>query len=239
MRISELFRRLSYGELSNLSLSNNGSGEIKEEKHPQLIQHTNEALLRLYSRYILLEKEVIIEQVENLRNYPLRLQYAVSSGSNEEHHFIKDNWTYPFHGDVIRILAVYDSCGQLPLNDEGKCDSLFLPQPDMLQVPVPVTGQPLHIIYQARHPKLRDTVAEGRPDSLLAQDIDIPFFLEGALQAYVAHKVYGNMNTQENILNSQKYKAQYEEICAGVDQQDLLNQSYSTTRYKLEMRGFV
>jgi hypothetical protein len=41
MKIVDLFRQLSFGELSNLALGNSGSGTIVDEKQPQLVQYVN------------------------------------------------------------------------------------------------------------------------------------------------------------------------------------------------------
>jgi len=234
MKITELFRRLSYGELSNLSISDSGSGVIPEANQPRLVLYTNEGLLRLFSKFILSEKELILEQVEGVRNYPLLYKHAVSSESNETHHYIKDDAGDPFTGDVIRILEVYDECGRRVLNDQNDCTSLFTPQPDTLQVPVPAAERPLTIIYQARHPKLDD-----RPTHIMGQEINIPLYLESALQFYIGWKVFSHMNGQENIIKGQEYLSAYEAICLDVEQRDLANQSFHTSHSKLESRGFV
>ena len=66
MEVLELFRRLSYGELSNLSLGSEGVGAIKDEERGKLISHTNEALLRLHGRFLLRENILFLNQVEHL-----------------------------------------------------------------------------------------------------------------------------------------------------------------------------
>lgn len=82
MKVVELFRELSFGKLSNLAISNDGSGDIIENKWPQLIQYTNSALTMLHKRFILRENDLIIEQVAHITNYHLTPKYAESSGSN-------------------------------------------------------------------------------------------------------------------------------------------------------------
>lgn len=245
MKISELFRRLSYGELSNLAISGEGSGTIIEEKHPQIIQYANEGLLRIFSRFNLRQKDLIIEQVAHITNYHLRRQFAESiagddgNADNIAHPYIKDLPHEPFDADVIRILEVHDSSGrERVLNDRGRADSLFTPQPDVLQVPRPCAGQALSVVYQARHPILRHEKIREDED-LLAQRIAIPFYLEGALQAFIASLVYGHMNTQESIAKGQEHLAVCEVIFREVEDKDLVNQTVQTTHYKLNQRGFV
>lgn len=234
MRIRELFRLLSYGELSNLDLSGEGSGTIKEERQPQLINYINEGLLKLHSRFPLIQKVLIVELQSSISMYPLRYEYAESTGSDVDYPFIKDI-AHPFKGDVIKILEVHSSSGnELPLNDKGNPHSLFTPQPDVLQVPYPTAGASLSVMYQARHETLSSTSKD-----FLQQKIDLPFFLESALQNYVAHKVFGHMNGQENTAKSQEFLMLYENSCKEIEQKDLTNESFGTTQHKLEMRGFV
>jgi hypothetical protein len=189
----------------------------------------------LYSRFILNEKIVIIEEVEHITNYHLQLKYAESSQSNEPYHYIKDLMREPFTEDAIKILEIYDSSGQIRvLNDKENRNSLFTPQPTVLQVPRPITGQALGVGYQARHYEL-DTSG----DNVLNQDIDLPFSLEAALQSYVAGKVYSDMNGAENKMISQEHFANYEKLCVELETNDLTNQTFSTSHKKLEQRGFV
>jgi hypothetical protein len=235
MQVKELFRELSFGELSNLAISNEGSGEIIKEKHPKIIQYTNEALLKLFGRFVIREKTLLLEQVEHITNYHLRKAFAETSGSQEPFPYIKDLPGEPFEEDVVRILGVYDMAGsKYPLNDINDPASLFTPQPDMLQVPRPVQGKPMSIIYQARHRKLK-----SRGDHILAQEIEIPFFLEIALRNYVGYLVYSHMNGQENIVKGQEYLASYEATCREVEERDLVNQTFHTSHSKLEQRGFA
>lgn len=235
MKIVELFSRLAYGELSNLSI-NKGGGKLDEAKHPQIVQYANDGLLRLFSRFILKEKEVIIEQTEHVINYHLRREFAVSSNSSAvRHRYILDDDRAPFVEDVIKILEVYDEDGcQYVLNDKDNTKSLFTPRPNTLQIPAPVNEAKVSILYQARHRLLDD-----RPEHILNQEIEIPFFFENALQNYIAYKVYSDMNGQENIIKGDRNLAAYEAICLDAEARDLVNQTFQTSHQKLEQRGFV
>lgn len=237
MKISELFRQLSYGELSNLAISNSGSGDIAVEKHPQLIQYANDGLTALHSRFLLIEKDLLIEQVAHITSYHLKSRYAVNAGetSGELYHYIRDRPEAPFEDDLVRVLAVFHVSGApYALNDTEVMGSLFTPSPLILQVPEPVAGQPLAVTYQAKHPKLLDQGV-----GLLDQEIDIPHYLENALQQFIAARVFQHMGGQENLLTSQGYDMAFERDCQGIEIQDLANQSTSTSHTKLEQRGFV
>ena len=234
--LTKLFERLSYAELSNLSISGEGSGVIVPAGIPKIINYINEALLKLYGRFILSTKSLLIEEQEHITNYHLVRRFAETNTENiQEYPYIKDLPDEPFTEDVIKILEVYDVNGCMyPLNDMGNCNSLFTPAPQILQVPNPVTDRAITVVYQARHP-----IIEPPTENNQSQEIDVPFVLEEALQAYIASKVYSNMNGQENILKGQEQLAKYESVCAEVEALDLTNNTFATTTYKLEIRGFV
>ena len=237
MKIIELFRQLSYGELSNLAISDSGSGDIIEEKQPQLVQYTNDALLMLYSRFLLSEKDLLLEQVSHITNYHLTKKYAETTGADVDYRYIKDLSTEPFGDDLIRILSVYNGDGcKLTLNDSENRYSLFTPYPNVLQIPRPVGGAELAVVYQASHKKLDDRLT---PNNILDQEIELPIYLENPLRLFVAYKVFCHMNGQENIIKGQEYLAAYEAACIDVEQRDLVNQTFHTSHRKLEQRGFV
>lgn len=236
MKVAELFERLSYGELSNLAISEEGSGSIKEASKPKLILYANDGLLSLFSRYILKERQLILETLQHITNYHFKKKYAEIAGNDlgEPYKYIKDLPNEPFEEDVIKVLEVFDSSGQpRPLNDKENRLSLYTPQPDSLHVPLPVSGQALGVLYQARHPKLED-----KGGNVLDQYIDIPFFLEGALQAYVASKVFSHMEGQDNKITSVEHMTTYESKCAELETKDLINTTHHTSHQKLERRGF-
>ena len=137
LKLSDLFRELSFGELSNLAISGSGSGTILEAKWPQLIHYTNDALNALHGRFILAEKELLIEQVADETRYHLLSSYAVNggAGSGVAHHYIKDQPEEPFQDDLIKVLQVWGTAGKYALTDQGNDYSLFTPTPLLLQVP--------------------------------------------------------------------------------------------------------
>lgn len=231
MKLEDLFSRLSYGELSNLSIGNEGRGSIREEDIPKVVAHTNDGLLRIYSRFVLSTKQLLVEQVRHITNYHLIPKFAESTGSDVEWPYIKDLPDEKFQGDLIRVLEVHDDRGELPLNDTGNPRSLFTPYPQVLQVPEPRAGKPLSIEYQARHITLNNED--------LDQEILIPFVLEGALQSFVAYKIFSHMNGQDNQVKSQEHLNTYDGICIDVEARDLVNATTATSHYKLQERGFV
>lgn len=236
MNLNDLFHDLALGELSGLSMSENGT--ITAEKRPAVVSRINEGLLALHSRFVLVEKDVMIEMREAKTNYHLLRRYAMSQ-YNEDNPpnrfdlpYIMDNVGEPFEEDVIKVLAVYNSFGmKIPLNDTEDCLSVFSPQSTVLQVPFPIAGQSLVLEYQARHKKMDHCQCD--------EDIILPDVLIPALKAYVASKVFMHMNTQENTAKGQEHWIVYENICLGAVEMDLISTSRSTTNSKFHKRGFV
>lgn len=100
----------------------------------------------------------------------------------------------------------------------------------MVQVPYPVPGEMLSIVYQARHPELQFGVDN--------QEIRLPDTLHEALSCYVAYKVYSHMNGAENAAKGQEYLTLFSSILAEATEKDLVNTSVSTTNSKFNERGW-
>lgn len=235
MKLGDVFKRLSYGPLSNLAISNEGDGTIIAGKKPAIIQHLNDALLRLHSRFVLSEKEVIIEQREVTTNYLINVKNAVSNLDSDPANpaYVIDTEADPYKNDLIKVMGVYDSTTtQLPLNNDTNQRSVFTPQPNVLQVPEPIEGEPLYVIYQATHVP----IAANAVDTV---EINIPLVLEDALLAYIAYLVFDGMNGQDHTLKAQEYLNKYDTLCGEVIEQDLVSTSLSFTNTKFDDRGFV
>lgn len=235
MNVTDLFTQLSYGELSNLSIGSEGSGEIEETKQPRILSYTNEGLLRLYSKFILRENDLVLQQHMHITEYFLQKQFALLSPPTSDPldvKYILDYEANPFEDDLIRVLKLTNTENRkIPLNDSEHRDSFFTPQPNVLQIPYPVQDQLTIVTYQARHVVL--TMAD------LEKDIILPPTLEGALQAYIAYKVFFHMNGQENRAIAEGHLANFNNVVGQIVEQDLVNSSMSGTGIKFAERGFV
>ncbi len=237
MTLAELFKRLSYGELSNLSISGEGSGTIIEGGRQKILVHLNDALTVLFTRFILNEKSLIVKMLEGKTQYYLRPEFAASNAEelDETYPYIMDSVAHPYTGDLIRILGVSDDNGyDLPLNDRTHKNSVFSPQPGLLEVPNPDCSLYLALTYQAKH----DAIVYENEESLEAV-IDIPLVLEQALTAYIGWKIFSNMNTQESLVKSQELFQHYEARCVEAENKDLMTISNSATNIKFYNRGWV
>lgn len=213
MNLGDLFKRLSYGPFSNIALGGDGNGTILVGKQPAVVQHINDALIQLHSRFILVEKELVITQVEGQTLYPLT-----------------DEAT-----DVLKVMSVSNINGvELPLNEDGEPDSVFTPDLQTLQVPTPINDAPLFVIYQAKPAPLSiDPINTGAT-------IAVPDVLLPALTHYVAYLVYSGMNGQEHQVIAQNHLTMYDNQCVQVIERDLVSSSIVVNdNNKLHDRGFV
>jgi hypothetical protein len=237
--LANLFQMLSYGELSNLSMSNDGtkdaSGSITAAAQPRIVLYANEGLRRLYAKFILLEQDVILQMQTSMTYYNLTSPYAATyiptgPADNQPVRYLLDSPGKPFLADIIKILAVFDYQGRkLALNDDGDNHSVFTPQANRLQIPYPIDQQMIDVVYQARHPKL---------DGTLSAQINLPEILFSALTAYIAYKVFSHMNTADSTTKAQEHLIVYEQICADCVENDLVNASISTSNERFHARGW-
>ena len=236
MLLSELYAKLSYGELSNLALANESDGTILEAAQPRIVNYANDALRRMYSRFVIKSADVLVMQTEYIVHYHLKPKFAVNytplgDSDDEPIRYIHDLAYRPFLGDVIKILSVVDQYGfPLPLNDDEHPSSLFTPQPTTLQVPCPVSDEALSVVYQAAHPVLVGDLDES---------IEIPDILLEAFTAYIAYKAFSHMNTADSTAKAQEHLAIYTALCAETDSKDLVNTSVSFTNSRFHQRGFI
>lgn len=234
--LTELYEDLSFQELSNVAIGQDGSGVIREQDRPKIIGYTNEALLRLCARFVLIENDVLVQLFKHITNYYFLLKYAQSADAPEAegNPYILDLHGEPFKQDLIKVLKVQNNHGfHYPLNDEENRWSLYTPKFNMLQVPYPEDHLQLSVVYQAKHPNM---LRDADPS---AQYIFIPDVLYGALRAFIAYKVFSHMNTQESTAKAQEHMQIYEQICLEAQTMDLVNSSISTTNTVFHKRGFV
>lgn len=233
MDVNDLMTRLSIGELSNLSMSGEGSGTITENRQAAVISHANDGLLQLYSRFVLSEKVVVIQMIDGVTNYYLMKRFAHSARTTptDDPLYIVDRLD-PYEEDLIKILGVEDHVGRkMILNDKTNRFSLFTPKFNQLQVPRPVEGLPLSVYYQAKHRKLEPGVMEA--------PIYLPDVLEKALQYYIAGEIFSNMTGPENSAKGQEFRGKYEDQCALVVDRDLVNNTPDTTSEIFTRNGWI
>ena len=239
MNLKSLMESLAYTELSGLFMATNPPGTIDEESFPRILSAINSALTDLYTRFVLLEKELHILCFAHKTIYELKPQHATMDPTPALK-YILDTPDYPFTGDLIRILSVTDEIGNtISFNDRGKKGSIYIPKYNTIQVNNPANDKLLSVMYQARHPKL---VMEDPDDIYFDRDnqfIDIPPALEEALKVRVAFHVFSSMERKDGAAQVLNLASRYEMLCTQADHKNLLNDSSISTTFKLEKRGFI
>lgn len=240
MKTIDFVKQLGRGVLRNTTLSGLQNGlDNRWDEFAQACTMIDEGLMRLYSRFILKEKHLILEMQPGVTFYHLKRMYSVtgSDPARVPHPYIRDLPNEPFLEDVIKVLSVFDSNGvQRPLNDQSRVDSLFTPQADIIQNMFPRDLEALGVAYQAK------------PLSILVPDSDkwsgdtefyLPDCLVPALSAYVAYFYFQGVNTPEGSSAAMMHFRMYDEVCREVERMDLVNQSMSCTNTRFSQNGWT
>ena len=243
MQLRDVFKKLSYGELSSLSLGSSGEGSVDPSAHGKVIHLINEALMILHTRFILVEKEVMIQSLDWKSTYELHPRHSLMIMEDDGvPKYIVDTPAHPFDGRLIKILSVTNEIGQtLPLNDTEQYASVFTPRHDTLQITHPGFSQAFSITYQSAHPLLLEPNEYEEGDfegDVLDQEVTIPPTLEEALLKKVAEKVYSPMSGQDMTNKAAALGVQFETICREIEEKNLLGESNPSTNVKLYRRGF-
>ena len=236
MNLQEFCKKLANGRLSNTFFieESEGTNIIKVAHRPKVIDAINEGLVRLYTRFVLNEKDAIIALRSHITSYRLNSLYSETLYPQDgvEIPYILDLPGEVFINDVIKILYVLDYDGkELPLNDVNNSKSLYSPKFDVIQVPEPKTGDLINVIYQAKHIEL--TIDEPLEEIVLHSS------LLGALESYVAHLLFSDINTDDAKIKSDKQLAKYEQICSEVLFTDIVSSSVISTKTKFNNRGWI
>lgn len=234
MTLQDLFDRLAQGELTNLPMAKTGS--IDPSANAKLTNYTNQGLLKLYTRYILKEGDLLLQLHRHITFYHLLPRFSTSympTGTSDDElvRYIWDSPTEPFVDEIVKVLAVFNDCGEpIPLNDDAQPYSVFTPQARLLQVPNPDEGKALSIHFQQRH-----TVLQGE----LSDVIELPDVLEEALTSFVAYKAFSHMNSADSNQKAQEYLASFNAICSEVVDRDLVNSSISQSNSRFHRGGWI
>lgn len=232
--LEDIFEALAYGELSQLAISK--AGKINIADQPQVISAINLALTALFSRFPLLEKEVIIQQYAHITEYILDVQYAQSNPiSIDVPKYIVDSVTRPFLDDVIRITAAYDEAGkEVTLNDLSDDSGWFTPSYNSIQIPFPNSDNTSVLTYRAKHPKIPLTVSNPATVEVMMHTS-----LVEALLAYIANRIHTARGGEPAMKQAQQCLAKYEDICMQAELRNLLHTNDSAGNLKLYKGGWV
>lgn len=233
MNVDDTFRRLSFGELSNLSLGQSGEGVVPHKDQNKIVTYANAALIVLYSRFIHKRSFVSIRLQTGVKRYQLSSAYAVSQSTPNptKPQYILDSEEEPFEDDVIKILC-FDYENEDETVRQEVLSSIRHLSIDTLLVKNPKDGAVIDIEYQARHPTL--TLPADRSEQIVLAPI-----LWAALDAKIAASVYGSMNGEANMVKAQGLLAEYEQLCALAKMDDLLQETTESEVDKLHKAGWL
>ena len=240
MKTTDYIKQLARGTLRNTALAVLSSGSAShQDEFAQVCSLIDDGLMRLYSRYVIKEKHVIVEMQPGVTFYHLKSMYSLT-GANPmlvPRPYIMDSVNEPFLDDVIRVLTVFDSAGnRRPLNDQSYANSIFTPQADVIQNMYPKDLEALGIAYQAKPVSvLVDSGGSWAEDT----EFYLPDCLIPALSSYIAFLYLHGIGTAEAVTLAMTHNRIYEDVCAEVDRMDLVNQSLSCTNVRFSSNGWI
>jgi hypothetical protein len=220
MNLQQLLQRLARGPVGDLKIGGDRSGTIPADEIPGMVEKAQAALTAMHTRFALSVKSLTLEMVDGLFVYPLRKEFAQTSGSTEINKFIKDSVGEPFTGDLIQIEHILDSARcELPLNIRGDCVSWFTIAYDTLSMDYPVAGDTYFVQYRADHATLDAT------GNLNTQNIRVPVALEEALLAKIGYEVFCTQTGESAAIKAAELQNKYEAACLEIELRNVTNSS--------------
>lgn len=228
MLLSEVFEQLYYGELSQTAIGNNGVLGVKEVDYPRLINYINLGVLALYKRFVLLERETIIQLYEGITDYDLDYDFAfTNSGSSKDPKYIIDSASKPFNRDrILKVLMVFTETGEEyilnPVHLEDTIETTLLaytPSQTRLQIPYPGAENSISVICQAAPNNIPTNTVDT------STEVVLPIVLLDPLLAYIADRYFVGMggDKEEKII----YPNKFETACKRIDISDLVTHNYA------------
>ena len=165
-------------------------GELRslasKDDNAAIISYINLALIALYGRFNLKKSEQIITLQNNI------VQYKLAS-------------------DLMTIEAIYDENGdEFALDDETSLFSINQIDFETIQVPNPITGVNISVVYLAA-----PTYFTYIDQTSLSQKLPIPVQLLEPLLHYIGYRAHGSMNGDikaENNTHYMRYEASVKRI---------------------------
>lgn len=148
--VRQIFERLARNELSQVGFG--GKGAIQSKDYPLVFDVLNQSLLTMFTRFPLKSAEMLVTMVDGFTEYYLYTGAWISesTGSGTSSYVIVPT------SDIIRVNTVYSAAGEeLPINDfVTTARGVYFPQGHIMQVPTPLIGEVLSIVYQSAHPTI-------------------------------------------------------------------------------------
>lgn len=231
MKVSDFIDELCLGPLSNLSIGERGLSRFTKKDEDRVLSAINQTLDELCARFPLVHKELVLITRAHISKYHLTSKHSMRKDTGPLK-YIDDRGCEPFCDDLIRVLEVVNSGGRkYPLREPGKADNIDTPVYNELQILRPREGEPLNVIYQAMHPKVKDCA-----DSVLL----IPPHMKNALLAGTAARIFSPMTGELHKLSAQEHRQTFDSICLEAEAKDTISVSEEPEdSCKFTERGFI
>jgi len=183
------------------------------DKYPKVVSLINLALLDLYTRFPLKEKEFKVYQRTGKSLYYIRADYMGDPLAGDPEVYIDGTGDDPPNGDIIKFTQAFDELGvEVMINKRQYPDGIFLPEPDVLKMTVGDVPKIISMVYQAAYPKIL-IEANFNPATY---KLYFPSFLKVALLAHVAARLFVGKDSsavegEPNLNNTFQYR--YETEC--------------------------
>lgn len=217
MLVSEVVNLLVASELKPLSISNIGGDhrdEVQDDNFRQIVGMINSARSAIYEKFALLQKEYVLEEVENNKTYSL-----------------PNDFIYP-------ISAALRDGSQVSINNEriftvdGKdvCLSLMFPEPYVCLVKGedPAGQEDVSLVYCAEPSTVKDP-----HDDIKLTNVFVP-----AMMAYVAYRAFLGVDGSMQATNN-TYLVRYNAECEMIRKNGTSISDNSDSNIKLNERGWV
>lgn len=239
MLLKSIFSQLFHGELSQTIIGKSSTpNQVAEINYPKLINCINMGIHAIYSRFILLEKEAVIQPIDNITLYHLKYAHAETNLESQEIKYIKDSSYFKFNSSkFLKVLAVYSEIGEEyllnPLNNSDSSNTfiVYTPSQNTIQIPFPIIENTLSVVYQAAP----NDIPENTTD--LEYEVELPEVLLEALLAYVGDRFFSSMsvNKKEAIV----YPNKFESICKKLELSGIIEHNEITNANNFEGNGWV
>lgn len=173
----------------------------------------NLGMLELYKRFSLKNEEYILNLVDGVDIYTMPSDFM---------------WLVAAYGEVD--IRSTETVNQLPINEEDNPLSVNTVSWNKVQVPVPITGSYISIIYVASPPVY---TLDNLNDS-----IDLPPQMVEALLAYIGYKgnstIDSGVQTEDNV-----WYIRFDSSCAKLREYGAITSDDMYMNKRLSTRGFV
>jgi hypothetical protein len=236
MKLSDIFDQLTFGELKQVGMGGFEEGAIQPENYREVVNHLNLALVNLYTRFPIKEKQLILKTKEGQTKYPLLKQYAYSV--DPVNYTIVDTLDAPFLEDILRIDAAFDVYGmEYFINDNHAANSLFTTSYDEVTVPWATGDELISIAYRAKPTKI--VVPAAAATLNLSQAVHIPDTLLEPVLVYIEYRVMKSRGGDAGLAQAGMAKAHYDTLCTEIEERNILRNANNTTNIKPELNNWI